>query len=95
MIYQPGLSVMNQLVARASAVTGMDPAELRGPQRDQATCHVRFAIMMLAREKGLSMSRIARGLGRTDHTTILSGLKRAEGLRSDPDFAALLEAISA
>lgn len=95
MIYQPGFSVMNQLVARAAEVTQVTADALRGPGKDKVTCHIRFAIMALAREQGLSTPRIARGLGRADHTTILNGLKRAETLKADPDFAALLEAIAA
>ncbi|MDT9600051.1 helix-turn-helix domain-containing protein [Sphingosinicella rhizophila] len=94
MIYQPASSVMNQLVARAEAVTGIEAGSLRARARETLICHVRFAVMALARERGLGLARIAKGLGGRDHSTIISGLKRAEALRADPDFAKLLEAIA-
>ena len=95
MIYRPGLSVMNQLVEKASRVTQFRPAAIRGPSRERSVAHVRFALMALAREKGLSTPAIARGLGRKDHTTVLSGLQRAAVLRNDPDFSALVQALEA
>lgn len=95
MIYQPGLSIMNQLVARAASVTQFSIEELRGPGRTRAVAHIRFAVMRLAYAKGVSTTRIGRGLGGRDHTTILSGLRQAEALTADEDFAALLAEIDA
>lgn len=63
---------------------------LLGPQRDQKLARPRFAAAKLLREKRLmSYTRIGFALGRRDHTTALSQVRRAdELLECDLDWAA-------
>lgn len=80
-------------IERASAATGYKLADLRGPSRIPDLCRVRFAIMDAMRRKGMTLPAIGRALHR-DHTTILSGLRRAEYLRAEPDFMKLVETLA-
>jgi chromosomal replication initiation ATPase DnaA len=90
MIYQPGLSVVNQLVERAARVTQFNRCEIVGPSRIRPLCHIRWAVMERASRKGLSLTAIGRHIGGRHHTTVLEGLRQAERLKTDPDFSELL-----
>ncbi len=91
--YWPGMSVIGHLLAHAHKETRIEPAEIRGPARERNITHVRFAIMSVARSRGLSTPQIGRALGDRDHTTILHGLKRAKQLSATPEFRALLTSL--
>jgi chromosomal replication initiation ATPase DnaA len=93
MRYYPGLSVVAELVERASAVSHIPKRVLLGAARDQGTCRVRYAIMFCARQYGLSTPQIGRGLGDRDHSTICNGLFRASKLATDSEFRELVNAI--
>lgn len=90
MIYQPGLSIVSQLIDRAASVTQYSRTDIISVRREAPLCHVRFAIMKLAKERGVSLPRIGRALGDRDHTTVISGVRRAKQLSNDPDFARLI-----
>lgn len=81
------------IIERAAEVSGYPVAVLRGPARDRSICMVRWAVMATLRARGLSLPTIGRLLNR-DHTTVISGLNRAEWLRRDTSFSSLLEAIA-
>ena len=77
------------LLDDAAKAFGVTRAMLTGPCRTKISARARFAVMRVAgSEWGWSQSQIGRVLNR-DHTTVLSGLRRAHDLtRLDPDFAA-------
>lgn len=62
---------------------------LMGPGRSHRLAHPRFAAMVLIQDLvGLSTTAIGRAIGRRDHTTILSGFRRAAWLlENDADWA--------
>lgn len=78
------------LVDRAAELTCIPRGDIAGPSKCVDTCLARFAVILVARETGKSLSQIGRVLGGRDHTTILSAQRRAREIeRHDPDFAAL------
>lgn len=81
------------IIERAAAISGYPVSVLRGPARDRPIYTVRWAVMAILRARGLSLATIGRLLNR-DHTTIISGLERADRLRRDPSFTDLLEALA-
>ena len=89
MRYEPGLSVMHQLVRRASEVTGLSEADVTGPARKQSIFRVRCAVIAVARQQGLTFHRIARHLNR-DHTTIMEATRSMSKFREDADWTALV-----
>lgn len=81
------------IIERAAEISGYSVSVLRGPARDRPICMVRWAIMAILRARGLSLATIGRLLNR-HHTSILSGLERADRLRRDPSFSSLVEALA-
>jgi len=81
------------IIERAAKVSGYTVDALRGPSRLRSICMVRWAVMAVLRARGLSLATIGRLMNR-DHTTVISGLERADRLRRDASFASLLEAIA-
>jgi len=63
--------------------------------RDTECCKARFAVMWVARERlNYSYPQIGRFLGGRDHTTIISGYKRAVELReADSVYRAITDAM--
>lgn len=81
-------------IERASALFGVPVSVLRGPSRVPSVCRARFAVMYVMRAHHLSLTSIGNAL-RRHHTTVLSGLRRADDLACrDPEFLALVEAIA-
>ena len=78
---------------RASRATGYSVEHLLGRDRHQHVCWVRFAVMAEMRGRGLSLAQIGRALHR-DHTTVLSGLRKAKALSGDENFAQIRSAIA-
>lgn len=80
-------------IERAAVATGFKIHDLRGPERTTALCRARFAIMFAMRAHGLSLASIGHALHR-HHTTVLSGLRRADDYAmSDTGFLELVERI--
>lgn len=70
-----------------------DVATIRGAARTRAASRARFAACWILRRcrPDLTLSDIGRQVGRTDHTTIIHALERAESLiLSDPAFRVAL-----
>lgn len=89
--------VLPPLIARAAAAYCIRPIDVRSARRDPANVRARWAVAWAA-FKGTEYSypRIARELGKRDHTTIMHGIQRAEALRvSDPAFRALTDELLA
>lgn len=78
---------------RAAALSGLSIDVLRGRSRLRRICVVRWAVMLALRIKGLSLPAIGRLLNR-DHSTVLSGLERANGLRRYAAFNRFVEALA-
>lgn len=87
----PQTQIVAPLVRRAASLTGYTPEQICGPSRWRDLCRTRFAVMYAAHRAGKSAPQIGRVLGNRDHSTILSGLKRAVALaQQDRDFAVLV-----
>jgi Bacterial dnaA protein helix-turn-helix len=82
------------MIARAAAWAKTTPEILLDRNRRQSFVMARFAVMLRLRQKGWSYPRIARALGRKDHTTAIHGVAQARWLLSAySEFAELLEAL--
>lgn len=69
--------------------------DLLSPSRTADLAEARFmAAYVLYETSGLSYKAIAFALGRTDHTTILHALNRAEELMAQPHFRRRAEEIT-
>lgn len=79
-------------IERASALSGLSVDVLRGRSRLRRVCVVRWAVMLALRLKGLSLPAIGRLLNR-DHSTVLSGIERANGLRRYAAFSRFVQAL--
>lgn len=76
---------------------GMTRHDLVGAGRTKPVVEPRHAAMWLARKlTNHSLPAIGRAIGRRDHTTVLSGIRRIQARAStNPDFAARLGALAA
>lgn len=75
------------LVLAAADLFGIRVAQVTGECREAINCEARFAVMLVLRRRGWSFPRIARAVGRSDHTTAMHGVRRAEQLeRREPGF---------
>ena len=84
------------LVQAATELTGLSREELLSLKRKE-TGKARFAVMYAARALGYTSTDIGRRLGGRDHTTILSGAKRAQQFldANDLRFTKLVTALLA
>ena len=71
--------VVYQIACAVSVETGLPVADILGRRRFQSHVEARQLVMYLAKQQGLSYSKIARAMG-LDHTTIMHGVK-AEAAR--------------
>lgn len=88
---------VSDIVAEAVAYYKIERAELISRRREHRIAHVRHVIMYLARElTPYSYPHIGRVLGGRDHTTILHGVRKIQGiLPNNKELAADLEALQA
>lgn len=81
-----------RIIDRAAALSGLDQRVILGPRRLREICEVRFAVMRVMQVRGASTSQIGVYLGGRDHSTVIKGLRRAEGMIArDKDFAAFVD----
>lgn len=86
-----GRAMIHRLTKLAAELTGIPYDELVGPGHRRDLCFTRFAVMLVAREHGKTLNQIGFVLHRIDHTTVRSGVHRAQALEvEDPDFAELV-----
>lgn len=85
------------IVMDAETVTGVDAALITSETRVTPIVRIRYACMFAAFfAHGLSLGKIARGLGMSDRNCVVHGLRRAEQLRTtDRAFAGLSEQLLA
>lgn len=91
-------NVTFDMICRAvCAVSGLTRAEMMAPQRSAAAVRARFTAWWLATKlTTLSQAAMGRMSGDRDHTSVISGVARAEEFRaSDPEFRAACDALLA
>jgi len=86
---------ITRLTRQAAQLSNLSYGAVIGEMRYQHVARARFAVMLVAREHGFSTPNIGLRLGGRDHTTVLSGLKKAEKLLAEGDapFTALVKAL--
>ncbi len=87
----PSQRSMMEITRAVSAAFGVPVEDMRhGYSRHQYICKARFAAWHLIREqRRFSLNQIGQAYSFRDHSTIRSGILRAEVLlETDPDFAA-------
>lgn len=85
---------VQRLASKASELTRVSLQDITGSRKFKLIARARFAVYWAARAQGYSYPRIARVLGRRDHSTVKRGYQRAEAMReSDPAFKALCKAL--
>jgi chromosomal replication initiation ATPase DnaA len=90
------LKVSHPLVAKAAKVLELPRSALVNKRRFAYLAQARWAVMVTLRNRGWPLTRIGHVLGGRDHSTVLSGLARAESLlATDAEFAALVRRIEA
>ena len=82
------------LIERAAAVFEITPADLCGPAVEPHLVEARAAVAWVLRTRGYTLIRIARQVGRSDHTTVLNLLKRGNALAGDPAWLRRLHEIA-
>lgn len=79
---------VSDILALASAASGVPESVLMSPRRTRETSRVRFAIYTVAREHGHSLPRIAHFTQRADHSSVMYGLRAVvDYMRRDPVYA--------
>lgn len=72
-----------RILAAVADAFGVTPGDLYGPSRKRSCSWPRFAAMdLLYAQDGWSTVMVGKQLGGRDHTTVLTGIKRAKGLRA-------------
>ena len=86
---------ITRLVRIGTQVSNFPYGLIVSKARYQKVARVRFAVMFVATGLGYSTPNIGLRLGGRDHTTVLSGLKKAEKLLAEGDapFTALVKAL--
>lgn len=81
------------LIRRVAFETGVGLVRIIGASKDAPSVRARLAVYWLARHlTAASSTVIGRSLGGRDHSTVLSGIRRAEAMRQDdPAFARLTD----
>ena len=87
-----------ELIAAASDLTGVAPELFIAPRKDRRTARARQLVMYLAcRHSDLSLHAIGEALGGRDHSTVLHGRDKVEGLLAksgDPESQWWVQQIS-
>ncbi len=83
-----------QIIDCAARLSGIPADEIAGPSRKADVTPIRFAVCQVAMEHGHSSTHIGGRLGQRDHTTVLSGCKRAlHKERADNDFCRFINGL--
>ena len=87
-----------ELIAATSDLTGVAPELFTAPRKDRRTARARQLVMYLAcHHTDLSLNAIGEALGGRDHSTVLHGRDKVEGLLAkagDPDSQWWVQQIS-
>lgn len=86
--------MQTELIMRCSELFWVPPQDLLGSRRYKAVVVARFAIFKALRMRGWSYAQIGRKFGK-DHTTVISGVARAEYLlERDPQYAEKIKVLA-
>lgn len=88
-----GSALVHQLIDCAARHTGVSPELVTGPWRFRDLVWTRWAVYIVARERGRALTLIADCFNR-DHTTIIHGLRAARSLQ-DSEFLKLVSILRA
>lgn len=89
------MNTVHRLIDAAADLTEFTRQELLGDCRAAKVARVRFAVMLVARQHGLTYPVIGRLLGDRDHTTIVHGVKRAKEIAAvDGEYSHLCKALA-
>ena len=90
-----GRALIRRLAELAAELTGATFDDIMFNRKWQFAW-TRFAVMQVAREHGKSTSQIGRVLGGLDHSTVITGSRRALVFEAeDPDYARLMALLRA
>lgn len=80
--------IVKTAIELGAAMNGISVQALTAPSREEKVANVRHGIAwVLRRGHGVTLERIARGLGRSNHVTVINAVRKAERLRiEDPNF---------
>lgn len=85
------ISAARRALLAIAAAERLDPDALRGRSRKYTHTVPRFAVWLVMREAGWAYARIAEYFG-ADHSSVMHGIRRAEGLMADDErYAALVQ----
>lgn len=93
MNWRPKGCTIGDCCAASIKAFGVGKSEFFSDRRHQYLARARFAAMWMARAKTRrSFPEIGRAMGGRDHTTVISGVRRAEELfKTDVEFAHCLQ----
>ena len=93
-VYRHVVPITTRLINEAEKIWGIPAGSIKSPRRYRALTYPRFAVIYAARRMTRpqrSYPEIARIIGGRDHSTIISGERRAKALRhTDPEFRSML-----
>lgn len=93
-IGRPVFVAVDAVLNRAAVAAGVTVADLRAPGRVPRLVRSRWAVMLVLKEAGLSVSHIGRTLHR-DHSVVHHGVEHGKMLRAFcADFAATTTALA-
>jgi len=83
-----------QIIAAVAEAFHIRPADITEPDRSARASHPRFIAYAIAHDAGHSYPQIGRFIGRRDHSTVISGAKRAKAIaKKRPDYAETFKAL--
>lgn len=85
-----------EIIAHVAAEFDVTPWQIIDPNRSPRFTRPRFAAYTIAQEAGYSLTQIGHGIGGRDHTTVMSGIRRAVIIAAhDPAYSASLKRLRA
>jgi chromosomal replication initiator protein len=93
-VYRHVVPITTRLINEAEKLWGIPAGSIKSPTRYREVTYPRFAVIYAARRMTRpqrSYPEIGRIIGGRDHSTIISGERRAKELRyTDPEFRSML-----
>lgn len=86
----------SDIISRVASARSTTVSRLRSPNRCKSMARIRHEVMWLLREATeISFPEIARFLGRSDHTTAISGVRKIQAsVALDPEYERELLALA-
>lgn len=90
------MTTAHDILAALSHEFHVEPRDITGQSRYEPIISARLSGYAIARDLGWSYPAIGRAFGMRDHTTIISGIRRAaERVAADANFAASMHRLHA